>query len=307
MKTEIVLVNKEHKLPILKTPYSEGYDLKCLKEPKIVGEFVDMKDGKMLYKTVDYIEYDTEIKIAPQLGYYATIHPRSSISSKTWLSLANSVGVVDNDYRGNLLVRFRYNFQPSDLVYFNNGVCISINSDKIYKVGDDIVQLCFHESHSSGVLFIQKETLSETFRGNGGFGSTDKIPTSEVEEVEHEIKKFIAFEPHIDQDDQQLIGYKKDFEDAGLIVLPDYLKSNIVKNIEQKLMLSADMSESTYNHLNDLKKQLGIINDVEMDRETFASLDTKSQNDYILDFVKTQKVENEKIKDCLNEIQRNLE
>ena len=90
--------------------------------------------------------------------------------------LANSVGLIDCGYRGELLVRFKYITQPEDIHARILGhqatipLLTKVNMDKIYTKGERIAQLVIAETHK--VEFEIVEELSETDRGKGGFGST---------------------------------------------------------------------------------------------------------------------------------------
>lgn len=108
----------------------------------------------------DYIEYDTGLQFELPPGYVMLIFPRSSISNKT-LSLANSVGVLDSTYRGNLKLRFRREFpvRTQDTTYF-----------KIYNVGDRVGQIMIIPYPE--INFIETEDFEDTERGSGGFGSS---------------------------------------------------------------------------------------------------------------------------------------
>lgn len=167
-------------LPKKSSDLSAGYDVVATNEPKIVGE----QEGSV-WKRVDYIEYETNLYIAPEaMTFHTLIHPRSSIS-KYNLMLANSIGLVDNDYRGMVICRFKYIWQPEDFkwVRFNeNDVVIgNPNFSKIYKKGDTIAQLVFEPTVM--VDFELVDDLTKTKRGEGGFGSTDKIKIQPKQEV----------------------------------------------------------------------------------------------------------------------------
>jgi dUTP pyrophosphatase len=148
-----------------------GYDLIAASEPKIVGETKTPKSD--LYKSISYIEYDTNVTVAPESEsqYYSLVYPRSSIS-KYNLQLANSVGVVDSGYRDTIKVRFRYVWQPQDLIegVSNKEFYVKINKETIYKKGDKIAQLIW-ASHNK--LYMEfTDTLPLSDRSYGGFGST---------------------------------------------------------------------------------------------------------------------------------------
>ena len=93
--------------------------------------------------------------VKKQVGYY--LYPRSSIS-KTPLMMANSVGIIDSGYRGNIMAKVRY-------FPFNE-------TDGIYKVesGTRLFQICAPDL--SPIIVRIVDTLTETSRGEGGFGST---------------------------------------------------------------------------------------------------------------------------------------
>jgi dUTP pyrophosphatase len=101
-----------------------------------------------------YIEFDTHLAIEIPKGFVGYIFPRSSIS-KTSHSLANSVGVIDSDYRGSIKLRMRYDEE---------------NQDKEYAYGDKIGQLVIMPIPKVELNEVSELGASE--RGNGGFGST---------------------------------------------------------------------------------------------------------------------------------------
>lgn len=101
------------------------------------------------------VTIDHAIACEPQFagGYY--LYPRSSIS-KTPLRLANSVGIIDNSYRGSIMAR------------------VDNRSDEPYTIrrGERLFQICHPSLMPLTVRLV--ETLSETARGAGGFGSSGK-------------------------------------------------------------------------------------------------------------------------------------
>lgn len=99
----------------------------------------------------------TGIAVEIPEGYVGLVFPRSSIS-KTDLTLANSVGVIDSSYRGEIELRFKYPNAEREMV--------------TYKQGDKIAQLVIVPCP---VIEVEEvEELSDTIRGDQGFGSTDK-------------------------------------------------------------------------------------------------------------------------------------
>jgi len=99
-----------------------------------------------------YYEYGTGLAIEIPEGYVGLIFPRSSIS-KTGMILSNAVGVLDPGYVGEVKLRFKY-----------------IKGTKAYDVGDRIGQLIIMPYPP--IEFEEVEELSNTERGEGGFGST---------------------------------------------------------------------------------------------------------------------------------------
>ncbi|MBO7376011.1 MAG: dUTP diphosphatase [Clostridia bacterium] len=98
----------------------------------------------------------TGISISPEPGdtVVAVIAARSGLAAKNGICLANGIGVIDSDYRGELTV------------------ALLNTSDRTYTVsdGDRIAQLFFLPVLLAD--FVEAETLDETGRGEGGFGST---------------------------------------------------------------------------------------------------------------------------------------
>lgn len=102
-----------------------------------------------------FSEYSTGVSIAIPDGYVGFLYPRSSCSMKTQI-LANCVGVIDSNYRGEIKLRFK-----------NTTSGLGENS---YKVGDRVGQLIIQKIPE--VTFEEVETLDETNRGENGFGSS---------------------------------------------------------------------------------------------------------------------------------------
>jgi len=108
--------------------------------------------------TEEYIQYRTGLAIEIPEGFVGLIFPRSSIS-KYSLVLANSVGVIDSGYRGEILVRFKIvnNYQSEGI--------------KVYKMGERIAQLMIVPYPV--VNLVEVDGLSDSVRGEGGFGSSN--------------------------------------------------------------------------------------------------------------------------------------
>lgn len=146
-----------------------GTDLVSASDPLIMGHRLRDND----WKHIDYIEYDTGISMclddltAQNTGIF--LFPRSSIS-RYWLTLCNSVGVIDHGYRDTIKVRFKYIPQPSDYIVFEEWLILRPNMDRIYKRGDKIAQLVF--LNLTHPVKNSVENLSNSERGLKGFGSS---------------------------------------------------------------------------------------------------------------------------------------
>lgn len=105
------------------------------------------------------VVYGTGLAFEIPEGYVGLIFPRSSNSKKD-LYLTNHVGVIDSGYRGEVSFKFRPTVKP----YLNEG------QPEIYNVGERVGQLIVLPYPQ--IELIESNTLSETERGTGGFGST---------------------------------------------------------------------------------------------------------------------------------------
>lgn len=99
---------------------------------------------------------DTGIVMEIPNGYVGLVYARSGLSCKQGLAPANKVGVIDSDYRGNIMVAL-YN---------------QSNEVRTVSEGDRIAQIIIQPVEQFG--FKVTENLSNTVRGNGGFGSSGK-------------------------------------------------------------------------------------------------------------------------------------
>lgn len=142
--------------------------IKRLSENAVIPSYAHAGDGGMdltatSVKADEYgnYEYGTGLAIAVPEGYIGLIFPRSSIC-KTTLSLSNSVGIIDHGYSGEV----KFKFKPT--MKLPSGKPI----DTMYRVGDRIGQLIIIPFPK--VEFEEVKELSDTDRGEGGFGSSGK-------------------------------------------------------------------------------------------------------------------------------------
>lgn len=131
-------------IPTYGTPFSAGADLyACL------GEDLVLTPGETK-------KVPTGIAVEIPVGYVGLVYARSSMGTKRGLAPANKVGVIDSDYRGEILV-FLHNHSREKQTVAN---------------GERIAQLVI--APVLAPAFQEVEELSETVRGTGGFGSTGK-------------------------------------------------------------------------------------------------------------------------------------
>lgn len=143
MSVTIKVINKSsHALPNYESIASAGMDLRAnLDEPVTL-----LPLGRAIIKTGLFIELP--------IGYEAQVRPRSGLAAKKGITVLNSPGTVDADYRGEI------------------GVILVNLSNEEFTVenGERIAQLVIAKHERAE--WAEVETLSETVRGEGGFGST---------------------------------------------------------------------------------------------------------------------------------------
>jgi dUTP pyrophosphatase len=118
---------------------------------------MDLVATSIISETHTQITYGLGVALEIPEGFVGLVFPRSSIR-KTRLQLSNSVGVIDSGYRGELQATF-------------NKITTTLENQKNdYKVGDRVAQIIIIPHPS--IDFQEVEYLSNTQRGEGGFGST---------------------------------------------------------------------------------------------------------------------------------------
>lgn len=145
MELKIKKLRENAKLPQRATAGSAGMDLSaCIEEAKTI------KPGELLL-----VPTGIAIEI-PSAEYVAYIFARSGLGIKHGICLANGVGVVDSDYRGEVCV----------------GLCNVSNKEYTITPGERVAQMVI--SPVSLMPAVEVQELSDTERGAGGFGSTGK-------------------------------------------------------------------------------------------------------------------------------------
>ena len=118
---------------------------------------MDIVATSLHYDDVKGFVYGTGFAVEVPEGYEMVIRPRSSIC-KTDAYITNSPGTVDSGYRGEVMVVFKNNHPD--------------NHEAPYRIGERIAQIKIQEVIP--IEFVEVDELSETERGEGGYGSTGK-------------------------------------------------------------------------------------------------------------------------------------
>ena len=144
MKINIKKLNENAIVPTYGSPFSAGADLYACEQDDVV---IAAGETKLVH---------TGIALEIPEGLVGLIYARSGLASKRGLAPANKVGVIDSDYRGEIMVALH-----------NHGLC-----DQAVAVGERIAQIVFTPYVSAD--FDVVDELSDTVRGEGGFGSTGR-------------------------------------------------------------------------------------------------------------------------------------
>lgn len=140
------IVNKSNNaMPAYETINSAGMDLRAY-----------LPEGEVVIKPMQRALVPTGLFMEIPVGYEGQVRPRSGLAIKSGITVLNSPGTIDADYRGEVKV-----------------ILINLSdADFVIKSGDRIAQLVIAKHEQMEVIEVQ--TLSETERGAGGFGHTGK-------------------------------------------------------------------------------------------------------------------------------------
>lgn len=139
----VQIINKsKHQIPAYETDQSAGMDLRA-----------DI-DASITLKPLERAIVKTGLFIALPVGFEAQVRPRSGLAAKKGITVLNSPGTVDADYRGEIGV-----------------ILVNLsNEDFIIQDGERVAQLVIAKHER--VIWQQVNVLNKTERGTGGFGST---------------------------------------------------------------------------------------------------------------------------------------
>ena len=144
VKIQIKRLNPKVKIPSYKTDGSSGMDLMAFLNDPVT---IKPKSSELISTGISVaIPEDTEIQI----------RPRSGLAAKSNISVLNTPGTIDSDYRGELKI-----------ILYNHGA-----DDFVVNNGDRIAQMVLMPVLKAS--FEEVENLPNTIRGTGGFGSTGK-------------------------------------------------------------------------------------------------------------------------------------
>ena len=144
MKVKIRKLDARAILPTYGSPFSAGADLYAVSEENVT----------FLPGETKFIHTGISMEI-PQ-GYVGLVYARSGMACKRGLAPANKVGVIDADYRGEIMVA----------LHNHSG------SEQIIEPGERVAQIVIAPFITAE--FEECDELSDTLRGDGGFGSTGK-------------------------------------------------------------------------------------------------------------------------------------
>lgn len=136
-----ILLVEGGKEPILGSEHAACFDL-------YAREVIKVNEG--------YFKVKLGIKTAIPVGYYAELDARSGITDTGW-GVANSLGIIDSDYRGEWQIRFRRFANVNEMVF-------------PYKVGDRCAQFMIKKKIPTRLVLVDE--LTKTVRGEGGHGHT---------------------------------------------------------------------------------------------------------------------------------------
>ena len=143
---EVKIINKsDNQLPAYETVNSAGMDLRAY-----------LPEGPVTLKPMQRMLIPTGLFMEIPEGYEGQVRPRSGLAIKNGITVLNTPGTIDADYRGEVKI-ILINLSDTDF---------TISS------GDRIAQIIFAKCEQMEVVNV--ETLSETERGAGGFGHTGK-------------------------------------------------------------------------------------------------------------------------------------
>lgn len=144
MELKIKKLREDARLPMYGSEFAAGADLYASEDEDIT---INPHETRLIH---------TGLAMEIPVGYVGLIYARSGLASKRHLAPANKVGVIDADYRGEVMVALHNHSDEPQTI------------DKNERIAQIVIAPFLH------VDYVEAEDLTDTIRGEGGFGSTGK-------------------------------------------------------------------------------------------------------------------------------------
>ena len=142
IQVKVKKLNSSARMPVYGSSFAAGMDLyACLEDPVTIAP----GETAMIH---------TQLSMEIPAGYAGMIYARSGLATKKGLAPANKVGVIDADYRGEIMIALHNHSRE----------------ERTVEDGERVAQMVI--TPVPAVELIESETLEDTVRGTGGFGST---------------------------------------------------------------------------------------------------------------------------------------
>lgn len=150
MSIKIKRLTETAKIPTKGSEYAAGFDLYA----DNFGDFKNGKEWSLMILPGETVKIKTGVAVALPENTWGGIYARSGLATKQGLAPANKVGVIDSDYRGEIIVALHNHSGYQQMLH----------------QGDRVAQLVIHEFKPYD--FEEVDELDDTDRGEAGFGST---------------------------------------------------------------------------------------------------------------------------------------
>lgn len=150
MSIKIKRLTETAKIPTKGSEYAAGFDLYA----DNFGNFKSEKEWSLMILPGETVKIKTGVAVALPENTWGGIYARSGLATKQGLAPANKVGVIDSDYRGEIIVALHNHSGYQQMLH----------------QGDRVAQLVIHEFKPYD--FEEVDELDDTDRGEAGFGST---------------------------------------------------------------------------------------------------------------------------------------
>lgn len=145
IKLRFVKLREQAKVPFYGTEFSAGADLcACMEQP------IEILPGR-----TEFIKTGLAVEIP--VGYVGLVYARSGLACKKGMAPANKVGVIDSDYRGEVVIALHNHSEQKAMIKPGERVAQMVITPYVY------------------AEYEEAEKLDETGRGQGGFGSTGRL------------------------------------------------------------------------------------------------------------------------------------